>query len=144
MTRPAAKQVLISGDGIGLTTNAGVVIGYAQISGFSGIAAPTLLDVNNVYGVYFNSTRTIFGAQASTELYVGGARYLYVTPTSSLFTNPVGLKGYTVAGLPSGVTGMVAYVTDQLTTAVAKGVAPTGGGAVNCVVFYNGSAWVGV
>lgn len=53
-------------------------------------------------------------------------------------------KGYTVAGLPAGVTGAIAHVTDQLTAAAAKGVAPTGGGAVNCVVYYNGAAWVGI
>jgi len=54
------------------------------------------------------------------------------------------LKGYAVASLPVGVLGDIAFVTDQLTAVAAKGVAPTGGGAVNCVVFYNGAAWVGI
>lgn len=53
-------------------------------------------------------------------------------------------KGYTVAGLPAGVTGAICHVTDQLTAVAAKGVAPTGGGAINCVVYYNGAAWVGI
>ena len=53
-------------------------------------------------------------------------------------------KGYTVATLPAGVTGAICHVTDQLTAVAAKGVAPTGGGAVNCVVYYNGAAWVGI
>lgn len=53
-------------------------------------------------------------------------------------------KGSTVALLPAGsLVGARAYVTDQLTTCAALGVAPTGGGAVTCPVFYNGSAWVG-
>jgi hypothetical protein len=52
--------------------------------------------------------------------------------------------GYTVATLPTGVTGAIVHVTDQLTTANAKGVAPTGGGAVRCAQFYNGTAWVGI
>jgi len=52
--------------------------------------------------------------------------------------------GYTVATLPVGVTGAIVHVTDQLTTANAKGDAPTGGGAVVCAQFYNGTAWVGI
>ena len=52
--------------------------------------------------------------------------------------------GYTVATLPVGVTGAIVHVTDQLTTANAKGVAPTGGGAVVCAQFYDGTAWVGL
>lgn len=52
--------------------------------------------------------------------------------------------GFTVATLPAaGTAGRHAYVTDQLTTCAAIGVAPTGGGAVVCPVFDNGVAWVG-
>lgn len=47
---------------------------------------------------------------------------------------------YTVATLPTGVQGMRAYVTDA--TAPTFLGALTGGGAVKCPVFYNGSAWV--
>lgn len=50
---------------------------------------------------------------------------------------------YTVGTLPTGSAGMRAYVTDQLTSCVAAGLALTGGGAVVCPAFYNGSAWVG-
>ena len=46
----------------------------------------------------------------------------------------------TVATLPSGVVGDTAYVTDA--TAPTYLGALTGGGAVTCPVFYNGSAWV--
>jgi hypothetical protein len=50
------------------------------------------------------------------------------------------LQGYTVATLPAGTIGDVAYVTDALApTYLAVAV---GGGAVTCPVFYNGSAWV--
>lgn len=50
------------------------------------------------------------------------------------------LKGYTVATLPTGVTGDVAYVTDALAPAFLVTVA--GGGAVVTPVFYNGTNWV--
>lgn len=48
--------------------------------------------------------------------------------------------GYTVATLPTPTVGMRAYVTDALAPAYL--VAVTGGGAVTCPVFYNGSAWI--
>ena len=49
-------------------------------------------------------------------------------------------KGYTVATLPTGVTGQTAYVTDA--TAPTYLGALTGGGSVLCPVFYNGTIWV--
>jgi len=56
------------------------------------------------------------------------------------FGGPVRLKNYTVATLPAGTQGDTAYVTDA--TAPTYLGALTGGGAVVCPVFYNGSAWV--
>lgn len=55
-------------------------------------------------------------------------------------SNPVNLKGYTVATLPAGVTGDVAYVTDALAPSFL--VTIVGGGAVVTPVFYNGANWV--
>lgn len=49
------------------------------------------------------------------------------------------LKGYTVATLPTGTTGMIAYVTDA-TAPTYRGTL-TGGGAVVCQVFFDGSVW---
>lgn len=58
-------------------------------------------------------------------------------------TAVVGTAGYTVAGL-AGITapvaGMRAYVTDATTPTYLAAL--TGGGAVVCPVFYNGTAWV--
>lgn len=56
---------------------------------------------------------------------------------------PYLLPEYTVATLPSGANateGMMAYVTDA--TAPTYLGALTGGGAVKCPVFYNGTIWV--
>lgn len=50
------------------------------------------------------------------------------------------LVPYTVATLPAGTVGDIAYVTDA--TAPTYNGALTGGGAVVIPVFYNGSAWV--
>lgn len=63
---------------------------------------------------------------------------------ADLTTRTVKVAGFTVATLPAaGTAGRSAYVTDQLTTCAAIGVAPTGGGAVVCPVFDNGVGWVG-
>lgn len=50
------------------------------------------------------------------------------------------LKGYTVATLPAGTQGDMAFATDLLTPTFL--VAAVGGGAVVGPVFYNGSEWV--
>lgn len=53
---------------------------------------------------------------------------------------PVKLKSYTVGTLPTGQQGDTAYVTDA--TAPTYLGALTGGGAVVCPVFHNGTAWI--
>lgn len=52
---------------------------------------------------------------------------------------------YTVAGLSGAPAfpGLGTFVTDQLTACPVAGAVLTGGGAVKCQVWYNGSAWVG-
>jgi hypothetical protein len=56
------------------------------------------------------------------------------------FNAPIRTFGYTVATLPTGVTGYRAYVTNALTPAFNATV--VGGGAVTVPVFYNGANWV--
>jgi hypothetical protein len=48
--------------------------------------------------------------------------------------------GYTVATLPVGAIGQMAYVTDAVSCTFLT--APRGGGSAFCPVTYNGSAWV--
>lgn len=55
-------------------------------------------------------------------------------------TVPVKMQGYTVATLPTGSVGDIAYVTDA--TAPTYLGALVGGGVVVTPVFYNGAAWV--
>ncbi len=64
-----------------------------------------------------------------------------IDATGSLIVGGVlNLAGYTVATLPAGSQGDTAFVTDA--TAPTYLATLTGGGAVVCPVFYNGSAWV--
>jgi len=63
------------------------------------------------------------------------------TPAVKLdVAGPIKTLGYTVATLPTGVTGMKTYVTDAL--APTFGATVVGGGAVTIPVFYNGTNWI--
>lgn len=55
-------------------------------------------------------------------------------------TGTVKTGGYTVATLPTGVTGARAYVTNALTPTFGSTV--VGGGTVTIPVFYNGTNWI--
>lgn len=54
----------------------------------------------------------------------------------------VRLKSYTVATLPAGIQGDLAFVTDALLPAFLTTI--SGGGAVVTPVFYDGSSWVAI
>lgn len=62
------------------------------------------------------------------------------TAGTGVFSGPVTLPGYTVATLPAGTVGMIAYVTDALAPTFLGAL--TGGGSTVAPVFYNGSAWI--
>jgi hypothetical protein len=51
--------------------------------------------------------------------------------------------GYTVATLPTGVTGARTFVTNTVACTFLGALVDAGGGGVFCPVIYNGSAWVG-
>ena len=101
-------------------------------------------------------------APASTGNAAGGSLKFQVTPPGSsgtsqntwsdaltlagdanltaTFGGVARLRGYTVATLPAaGTAGRIAYVTDA--TAPTYRGALTGGGAVTCLVFDNGTSW---
>lgn len=55
------------------------------------------------------------------------------------------IAGTTIANLNASPTaGEIATITDQTAACPAKGVAPTAGGALVCVVYYTGAAWAGI
>lgn len=64
----------------------------------------------------------------------------FVQDAVKIPVGPIRLKSYTVGTLPSGVLGDIACVTDA--TAPTYLAVVTGGGAVVCPVFYNGTSWV--
>ena len=68
-----------------------------------------------------------------------GASNLSVTGTIAS-ASTIKTAGYTVATLPTGLTGARAYVTNAL--APTYGATVVGGGAVTIPVFYNGANWI--
>jgi len=65
---------------------------------------------------------------------------LTISHTAITAAIPIITPGYTVATLPTGVTGMRAHVTDANATTFLSTVA--GGGSNTVPVFYNGTNWV--
>ena len=86
-------------------------------------------------GLYANDTQALKWLAAGITI----PGTLDVTGKTTLGA-PANLKNYTVATLPAGVRGDVAYVTDALAPTFLAAVAS--GGAVVTPVFYNGAAWV--
>lgn len=130
---------------------AGAVVGTVYIeTGLVGIGISTTPSAK--FHVISTTQQARFGYDSSNHVgfTVGstGSLTIGLTGTNPRTTFSQGItmggtlrkKGYTVATLPSGVVGDTAYVTDA--TAPTYLGALTGGGAVTCPVFYNGSAWV--
>jgi hypothetical protein len=82
-------------------------------------------------GLGLGSNTTVIGNSSTTLTALSGN----VTAGGTIKT-----QGYTVATLPAGTLGMMAYVTDAVAPSYL-GVL-VGGGAIKCPVFYNGTAWV--
>jgi len=73
----------------------------------------------------------------------GSAQNAFATAVTIDSPGTLRVKGFTVANLPAaGTAGRMAYVSDQLTACPALGGTFTGGGAVVCKAFDNGTAWV--
>lgn len=90
-----------------------------------------------VFSVYdFNGEREYMRADAN-----GSGADVFFNGASYSFNVPVKTKGYTVATLPAGSQGMMAYVTDALAPTFLAII--VGGGTVVSPVFHNGTNWVG-
>jgi len=120
------------------------------LSATSGHVAYQAADTISNGFVAWNAAATANGGMyhSGTALILreGGINVVSIVPASFAVTGKISatttLKsgGYTVATLPAGTAGMIAYVTDATTPTWLAAL--TGGGAVVCPVFYNGTAWV--
>ncbi len=97
----------------------------------------TLIDFSAAGNIAFTTT----GASVINFSTGGALRASFAAGGAFVMNSaPVRLAGFTVATLPAGVVGDMAYVTDA--TAPAYNVALIGGGAVRVKAFFNGTAWV--
>ena len=112
-------------------TTAGILVANTGVL-FSNMAAGINIGTSN-------NTQASIWTNGVSRISITGAGAVSIAGVTT-FNNPITLKGYTVATLPAGVIGYMAYATDLLSpTFLAIAV---GGGAVKGVVFYNGTNWV--
>jgi len=95
-------------------------------------------------GVFSNGINSYLDLDVG-DLYIRqagtGTKFTFERTTGNFIaTGTVRTAGYTVATLPTATQGDRAFVTDA--TAPTYLGTLTGGGAVVCPVFYNGTAWV--
>jgi hypothetical protein len=101
---------------------------YMQMSG----ADPNLVFDTNDY-IAYDRTNNQYNFQ------IAGNGIFKVTPTYAQSLQPFVLPQYTVATLPTGPLGAIAYVTDALSPAYNTTV--VGGGSSVVQVFFDGSNW---
>ncbi len=141
------------GDGValdystGLSNNAYRNSGGNWIYKLTGIGPALLQLFNNTLIFKTAGTGTAGGAIAWTQAFTvfasGGVSIGNTTDPGAAnlsVSGTIKALGYTVATLPTGVTGARAYVTNAL--APTFGATVAGGGAVTIPVFYNGANWI--
>jgi len=99
-----------------------------QMSG----ANPNLVFDTNDYLAYDRTNN-------SYNFQIAGNGIFKVTPTYAQSLQPFVLAAYTVATLPTGIQGAMAYVTDALTPLYNTTV--VGGGSSVVRVFFDGTSW---
>lgn len=118
-----------------------IFIGHGAI-GLSGSDNNEIVIGTATTGKGSNSVSIGTAATTNQNLY-GRVNINGATDNANVALNVTGgikTSGYTVATLPTGVTGLMAYVTDAL--APTYNTTIVGGGAITVPVFYNGAAWV--
>lgn len=83
-----------------------------------------------------------YGASRATRMTISKTGDVTLATGKLIHAAPTNLKGYTVATLPAGTVGDLAYCTDLLAPGFL--VAAVGGGAVVGPVFRNATVWVAV
>jgi hypothetical protein len=106
---------------IGSGTSGKTQLAFGVTTTDAGTSASEVMRINSSGGVSIGNTTD------------PGSKNLSVSGT-------INTQGYTVAGLPTGVTGARAYVTNAL--APTYGATVVGGGTVTIPVFYNGTNWI--
>jgi len=119
-------------------------LGYVGASGYDGTAWQT--GAAGLFGIRPGSTwsgtnrETFLTFETTANGSTARVERARINDARADFAVPVQLPGYTVATLPAGAQGDIAYVTDALAPTFLTAV--VGGGAVVTPVFYDGTNWV--
>lgn len=143
----STSGILFRADSATITDSTTAASGTVTHTAVNALGTPTLA-ASNTSVTYTNaSTLYINAAPANgTNVTITNPWAIYVAAGVSHFGGAVRmndllrLKSYTVAGLPAGTEGDIAYVTDATTPTYLGAL--TGGGSVRTPVFKNASAWV--
>ena len=145
-TDPGATNLSVTGaiTSASLATTAGLRTGGYLATGSFGYYINQGISGSVAYIQSFNNTtlNTLSLDCNDFQIRVAGfATGLQLDTTGNLsVAGTTKTAGYTVATLPTGVTGARTYVTNAL--APTFGAAVVGGGAVTIPVFYNGTNWI--
>lgn len=136
VSRYAAKQLMISGDGVGATTNAGWVLGYGGTSGWSAIYPSTAIPGSNTYSLLYDGSQQIYNypngsgstgshmfsfANQGARFTIGGTAGLGPSITAGTATTDVNALSLTQTWNNAAVTftGIKSNVTDTASNAAS-------------------------
>jgi hypothetical protein len=128
-----ADPTLTAPRNLGLLTS-----GYLKVAVALAIATPSTVATIPATDL----SGTIPDARLSANVPLLNAANTFTNAGTTGFGGPVRLKGYTVATLPAGVQGQLAFATDLLAPTYLG--AAVGGGAVVGPIFYDGANWVSI
>jgi len=138
-TGSSGLSVNSSGDGIGILAE--ITTGSSNTNAFKvNVTSVSSITDAAVFNVATSNNLTNFLA-----FKVNSSNVAVIDKSGNIIGNSITLnsvlklKAYTVATLPTGAVGDMAYVTDA--TAPTYNGTLTGGGAVKIPVFYDGTAW---
>lgn len=118
LTRYAAKQVMISGDGVGATTNAGLIAGYGLASGFGSIWPTARTPADDNYSLAANVDNTNINAPTTVNLAIVNIPKFDLTSTLNRSINPLSVT----AGTATTDVAALSVTRTNNNAAVVKGV----------------------
>lgn len=133
LTQYAAKQLMISGDGTGATTNAGWILGYGGSTGLSAMYQSTVVPSGTTNSV-------LYATSAGTSLNIGSGQYLRIIDTGPvvkfLQTDTAGAGPVITAGTATAGTTRALDITQTwnsdistVMTAFSMGITKTSASA---------------
>lgn len=95
VSRYAAKQLMISGDGVGATTNAGFILGSGHLSGYGFLYSSTAVPGTTNYALIANNVNTYVNGANQAALSVADVAKFASTATLNTSINPLSITAGT-------------------------------------------------